>query len=143
MGGRERQQIPCVVSSDFSIILALYHVSQQLYCLLSLLQAYCSPLKDIQQPIRILLGYPHLFGLNTRFQDFRNLYKHNSSGRALSPTTMQYALGPTYVSTVVGSVNIFAVDVSNSADDKKDKWAQTAAKYMDKGLPSRFRCVCK
>lgn len=95
--------------------------------------------QGVEQSIRRLSQYPYLFGLDTLYQDFRDLYKHNSSDRALS---RHNARGPTYVSTILGQCtihtivpgNILAVTTDNFAEYEKGDWAQTTAKYMGKGV---------
>ena len=101
--------------------------------------ALFSTSQGVEQSIRRLSQCPYLFGLDTLYQDFRDLSNHNSSDRALSRHS---AHGPTYVSTILGhctintieSGNILAVTTENFAEYEKGDWARTTANYMGKGV---------
>ncbi|CAF9922878.1 hypothetical protein IMSHALPRED_005781 [Imshaugia aleurites] len=95
--------------------------------------------QGVEQSIHRVSQYSYLFGLDTLYQDFRDLCNHNSSDRALS---RHNAHGPTYVSTLLGqctihtieSRNILAVTTDNFAEYEKGEWAETTARYMGKGV---------
>ena len=80
-----------------------------------------------------------LFGLDTLYQDFRDLHHHNSSNRALSRHDTH---GHTYTSSILGHnsihtidpENILAVTTGNFGDYEKGDWARTVAKYMGEGV---------
>lgn len=131
----------------YSFLLALA-VSSLLHCLISqwvdqraikTSSGPCFTSQGVERSIRRLSQYPFLFGLDTLYQDFSDLYNHNSSDRALS---RHNAHGLTYVSTILGQStihtidfgNILAVTTDNFAEYEKGDWAQTIAKHMGKGV---------